>query len=65
MLLRAAKDLNIDLSKSYMVGDGENDVKAGIAAGCKTVLISDECDSFNQDICVSTLKEFVDRYFEQ
>ena len=24
-----------------MVGDGENDVKAGIAAGCKTVLISD------------------------
>ena len=65
MLLRAAKDLNIDLSKSYMIGDGENDVKAGIAAGCKTVLISDECDSFNQDICVSTLKEFVDRYFEQ
>ena len=48
-----------------MVGDGENDVKAGIAAGCKTVLISDERDSFNQDICVSSLKEFVDKYFEQ
>ena len=32
MLLRAAEDLNIDLSKSYMVGDGENDVKAGIVA---------------------------------
>ena len=31
----------IDLSKSYMVGDGENDVKVGIVAGCKTVLISD------------------------
>ena len=53
----------IDLSKSYMIGDGENDVKAGIAAGCKTVLISDQCDSFNQDICVSSLKEFVDRGF--
>ena len=53
----------IDVRKSYMVGDGENDVKAGIAAGCKTVLISDECDSFNQDICVSSLKEFVDRVF--
>ena len=63
MLLRAAKDLNIDLSKSYMIGDGENDVKAGIAAGCKTVLISGEGDSFNQDICVSSLKEFVDRVF--
>ena len=41
MLLRAAKDLNIDLSKSYMIGDGENDVNAGIVAWCKTVLISD------------------------
>ena len=48
-----------------MIADGENDVKAGIAAGCKTVLISDECGSFNQYICVSSLKEFVDRYFEQ
>ena len=53
----------IDLSKSYMVGDGENDVKAGIAAGCKTVLISDESDLFNQNICVNSLKDFVDRYF--
>src|SRR5574344_3001209 len=35
MLLQAAKDYNIDLSQSYMVGDGENDIKAGIAAGCK------------------------------
>ena len=39
MLLKAAKDYNIDLSQSWMIGDGENDVKAGKAAGCKTVLI--------------------------
>ena len=42
MLLKAAKKFNIDLSKSWMVGDGENDIKAGENAGCKTCLIIDE-----------------------
>ena len=36
MLLKAAEEFNIDLSNSWMVGDGDNDVLAGIAAGCKT-----------------------------
>lgn len=39
MLIRAAKDFNIDLHKSWMIGDGERDIKAGKNAGCKTVLI--------------------------
>ena len=39
MLLRAAGDFNIDLTSSWMIGDGENDIKAGEAAGCKTALI--------------------------
>lgn len=40
LLLQAAKDFNIDLSKSYMIGDSENDVKAGEAVDCmKSVLI--------------------------
>ncbi|MBE5924460.1 MAG: D-glycero-beta-D-manno-heptose 1,7-bisphosphate 7-phosphatase [Lachnospiraceae bacterium] len=39
MLFKAAEDFNIDLSQSYMVGDSENDIKAGEAAGCKTVLV--------------------------
>lgn len=60
MLLKAAEDLNIDLSQSYMVGDGENDIKAGKAAGCKTVLVGE--DEFGQDICVASLKDFVDQY---
>ena len=62
MLLKAAGDLNIDLSQSYMVGDGENDVKAGRAAGCKTVLLNTECEYYGQDICVGSLKVFVDQY---
>ena len=60
MLLKAAEDLNIDLSQSYMVGDGENDIKAGKAAGCKTVLVGE--DEYGQDICVASLKDFVDQY---
>jgi D-glycero-D-manno-heptose 1,7-bisphosphate phosphatase len=39
MILQAAKDFDIDLSQSWMVGDILNDVEAGNRAGCKTVLI--------------------------
>ncbi len=35
MLLQAAKDLNIDLSQSYMIGDSEKDIEAGKRAGCR------------------------------
>ena len=45
MLLSAAKKHNIDLSKSWMIGDGITDIKAGAAAGCKTILIGRmKCD---------------------
>lgn len=59
MLIKAAEDFNINLSQSFMVGDGENDIKAGKAAGCKTVLLNTECEYYGQDICVCSLKEFV------
>lgn len=40
MLLTAAKDLDIDLSQSYIVGDKLSDILAGKAAGVKrTVLV--------------------------
>ena len=39
MLLDAAQRLNIDLSRSWMVGDGKNDVLAGKNAGCRTALL--------------------------
>ncbi len=35
MLLRAARDWNIDLSRSYMIGDSERDTEAGERAGCR------------------------------
>ena len=39
MLLDAAQRFNIDLSRSWMVGDGKNDVLAGKNAGCRTALL--------------------------
>ena len=39
MLLSAAKEHNIDLFKSWMIGDGISDIQAGAATGCKTILI--------------------------
>ena len=35
LLLQAAKDFNIDLSESYMIGDSHSDVEAGENAGVK------------------------------
>jgi D-glycero-D-manno-heptose 1,7-bisphosphate phosphatase len=40
LLLRAARELGIDLSRSYMVGDLPTDVAAGRAAGCRTILLN-------------------------
>lgn len=59
MLLQASKDFNVDLSQSWMIGDGENDVQAGQSAGCKTALIGN--GEYGQKMTVSSLKEFVDR----
>ncbi|HUQ67050.1 MAG TPA: HAD family hydrolase [Flavitalea sp.] len=40
LLLKAAGDMDIDLSSSWMIGDILNDVEAGNRAGCKTILIN-------------------------
>jgi histidinol phosphatase-like enzyme len=39
MIVKSAKDHEIDLSRSYMIGDKAIDVLSGINAGVKTVLI--------------------------
>ena len=55
-MLQAAKDFNIDLSQSWMIGDSENDVLAGKNAGCKTALIG-ETDN-GQNLQVASLLDF-------
>jgi len=39
MLLAGAVEFDVDLTRSYMVGDRRSDVEAGIAAGSRTIFI--------------------------
>lgn len=58
MLLQAARDYNIDLASSWMIGDDQRDIQAGINAGCHTALIGEKI--FGQEQTVQSLLEFVD-----
>jgi D-glycero-D-manno-heptose 1,7-bisphosphate phosphatase len=42
LLLDAAKKWDVDLKKSFMIGDRWKDIEAGKSAGCKTIFI--DCD---------------------
>ena len=54
MLKKASKDLNIDLEKSWMIGDSERDIIAGKTASCKTIFITDnrriDADFYAKDL---------------
>ncbi len=43
--LQASKEFDIDLKKSWMIGDGVYDIHAGYNAGCKTILIANLVES--------------------
>lgn len=62
MLQKAAEEHNIDLLKSWMIGDSENDVIAGKTAGCRTGFIGKE--DFGQDVSGDTLLEVVNQILE-
>ena len=62
MLVTSAKDLQIDLAASYMVGDRWRDMEAGRRAGCKTFFIDygyDEKRPDHYDFRVDSLAEAV------
>lgn len=40
LIMSAARELDIDLSRSVMIGDRWRDVEAGFSAGCKTFFIN-------------------------
>lgn len=60
MILEAAKDLNIDLNSSFMVGDSESDMKAGRNAGVRSVLISPLPDPMGADLVFRSLFAFAE-----
>jgi D-glycero-D-manno-heptose 1,7-bisphosphate phosphatase len=57
MILQAAADHGIDLASSWMIGDKLADVEAGLAAGCRPILVrsgygSNEAGSVAPDVPV-------------
>lgn len=63
MLLSAARELGIDVSRSFMVGDRWRDIDAGHAAGCRTVLVGEgyqEQLKTAPDFCVDDLLHATD-----
>jgi len=49
MLKRAAREFDLSLSESFMIGDGLTDIEAGSRAGCQTVFVGRwkcECCNF-------------------
>ena len=61
MLLKAAREFNIDLANSWMVGDSESDVAAGKAAGCHTALLGKS--NYGQEISIDELAHLGDVVF--
>lgn len=57
MLYAAAEAFQIDLNRSWMIGDSERDIAAGRNAGCKTALIGRE--NLGQDMSADSLPEAV------
>jgi len=60
MLLKAAKDLNIDLENSLLVGDSERDIQAAYAAGLKEAyLFTPEVQETSATKNIHSLKELI------
>lgn len=62
MLFSGAREFDVDLTASFMVGDRWRDMDAGITAGCKTIFVDygyDEKRPQLYDFLVSSLQEAV------
>jgi D-glycero-D-manno-heptose 1,7-bisphosphate phosphatase len=62
MLLEAAKELGIDLERSYMVGDKVSDTQAGIRAGVRATILCRSDDGGEQ---TETNATFVAKNFNE
>jgi D-glycero-D-manno-heptose 1,7-bisphosphate phosphatase len=63
MLLHAARIHDIDLARSWMIGDSARDIEAGRAAGCNTVRVGDDVGSTDgsPDMVASSLLDATSR----
>lgn len=67
LIFDAAKDFEIDLSKSYMIGDSISDIQAAKNAGCKSILIKTGYgkESFIALLSENNLPNFVAENFKE
>ena len=66
MIIDAAKEFDLDLKNSWIVGDQPTDILAGISAGCNTALVPSRYWTLNElttqpQLFCSDLKDFVDK----
>lgn len=68
MLEEAARDLGIDLARSWMVGDKDIDIWCGRSAGCRTILVRTGYgrlhDASLPDFIADDLSQVVERIFQ-
>jgi D-glycero-D-manno-heptose 1,7-bisphosphate phosphatase len=57
MLLDLARELDLDLSRSWMIGDMPSDVRAGKAAGCRTAFIGSVSEELAADVVARSLDQ--------
>lgn len=64
LLLRAAREHGVVLKESFMVGDRWRDIDAGIAAGCRTILVdyryNERSSTGDPDVRVASLSQATD-----
>ncbi|HMP89348.1 MAG TPA: HAD-IIIA family hydrolase [Kiritimatiellia bacterium] len=60
MILEAAEDHNLDLSRSWMIGDNESDVTTGHRAGCRAILVNKHDIPTKADVRLSAMSELPD-----
>ena len=68
MILQAARDMDLELNRSWMVGDQERDIAAGRAAGCRTILVTRDAEltkRANAEIAVENFAQAVAVILEQ
>ena len=75
MLRTAAHELNLDLARSWLIGDNLTDCEAGTAAGCRTILVRtghgatmnvpEDWTGLNLQAVVDALPDAVDFFFEK
>jgi len=57
LLLDLARDLELDLSRSWMAGDSDSDIAAGQAAGCRTRRVGGAPSSSQPDLVAGSMLE--------